>query len=411
MDILNQWLDRLPRTRVGLGGREAPAFRTCGIAGYYAAVILTMGAGLVGGRSLLALAGVSAVCALSFFVWALARRAVTGHEELVLLEHVWFAEAASAAFLGAIGVPVLAHLDAVAVGLCGFLAAGRIGCTLVGCCHGRPSSTIGIVYDAESVGCLAGVRLFPVAAIEALGLAVIGLAGFVAIPYAREGDVLAWFLIAYAVLRFGLEGIRGDARPHLLGLSQARWMAIAEAAVAIALVERRRGGLDLSMRTLAPAFLLAALLVAAIARWLFGRERRLLSRRHRTEAVATWNELRSTRAEGVASLRTSAGLVLALSRAEDGRHLHASCSLPSGPPDLALLCSLAAALLPDARIGHVGPGPILHLVVPAESGPDASRDGRRLYAEAARYLQPSDEPEPARPRPALVREGYFAREG
>jgi hypothetical protein len=117
MDAVNRWLDRLPRTRVGIGGREAPAFRTCGITGYYAGVMLTMGAGLAGRRSLLALAGVCAVCALSFFAWALARRAVTGHEEIVLLEHVWFAEVCSAAFLAAIGVPVLAHLDAMAVGL------------------------------------------------------------------------------------------------------------------------------------------------------------------------------------------------------------------------------------------------------------------------------------------------------
>ena len=411
MDALNRWLDRLPRTRVGLGGHEAPAFRTCGIAGYYVALILMMGGGLAGGRSLLALAGVAAVCALSFFVWAFGRRAITGHEEIVLLEHVWFAEVCSAAFLAAIGVPVLAHLDVVAVGLCAFLAAGRFGCLLVGCCHGRPSSSIGIVYDARSVRHLAGVRLFPVQAIEALGLVAIGFTGLVVMPFAREGNVMAWFLIAYAVLRFGLEGIRGDQRPHLLGLSQARWMAMAEAAAAIAVVEARDRVLDLSPRTLVPPALLLGLLAAAIARWLFGRDRRL-TRSHRREALAAWTDLRASAGRAVAVRRTSAGLSLALSRAEDGERLHLSLSFTGGPPDLAILCAVAAPLAPKARVAHVAPGPVLHLLVDGDAAPDPEADGRRLYGDAARLLQRAEEPPTAVEAPvAEVREGYFARTG
>ena len=416
MNGLNRWLDRLPRTRVGLGGREAPAFRTCGITGFYVGVILTLAAGFLGGRSLLALAGVLAVCALSFFAWALARRAFTGYEELVLLEHVWFAEACSAAFLAAIGVPVLAHLDAIAVGLCSFLAAGRCGCLLVGCCHGRPSST-GIVYDAQSVGHLAGVRLFPVQAIEAFGLVVIGLTGLAAMPFARPGDVMAWFLIAYAVMRFGLEGIRGDDRPHALGLSQARWMAMVEAAVAIAIVEGRDRALDLSPGTLVPAALLLGLFAVTLARWILGRERRLLLGGHRAEALAAWAGLRVALGHAVAVRRTSAGLSLALSHAEDGRLLHLSASLTTGPPDLALLCLLVAPLVPGARVAHVAPGPVLHLLVERDVPPDPHVDGRHLYGEAARVLQRREEAPPPVETPTVhasngdVREGYFARSG
>lgn len=406
MNVLNRWLDGLPVTRVGIGAREAPTYRTCGIAGYYLAVILTMGAGLVGRRSLLALAGVSAVCALSFFAWALARRAVTGREEIVLLEHVWFAEACSAVFLTVIHVPVLAHLDAVAVGLCGFLAAGRVGCLLAGCCHGRPSS-IGIVYHACVSPHLSGVRLFPVPAIEALGLAAIGLTGLVALPFARPGEVMAWFLIAYAVLRFGLEGLRGDARPHLLGLSQARWMAIAEAGVAIAIVEGRRGTLDLSPRTILPAALLLALLVAAATRWLLSRERRLVSLPHREEALAAWLDLRR-RVDGTIRVhRTSADLTLAVSRT-DGDRLHLSVSLPTGPPDLALLCELAAPLVPRARVAHAAPGPVLHLIEEREMTPDPAADGRRLYGEAALLLQQRQEPSGTE-EAGTAREAYFIR--
>ena len=32
------------------------------------------------------------------------------------------------------------YLDATALGLGAFLACGRVGCTLAGCCHGRPAS-------------------------------------------------------------------------------------------------------------------------------------------------------------------------------------------------------------------------------------------------------------------------------
>jgi hypothetical protein len=41
--------------------------------------------------SRLVLAVLCAVCGLSFFVYAFGRRALTGNERLILLEHVWFA--------------------------------------------------------------------------------------------------------------------------------------------------------------------------------------------------------------------------------------------------------------------------------------------------------------------------------
>jgi hypothetical protein len=267
------------------------------------------------------------------------------------------------------------------------------------------------VYDANSVAHLAGVRLFPVQAIEALGLVVIGLTGLAAMPFARPGDVMAWFLIAYAVMRFGLEGIRGDDRPHALGLSQARWMAMAEAAVAIAIVEGRDHALVLSPRTLVPAALLLGLFTVTLVRWIRGRERRLLGR-DRAEALAAWAELRAALGHAVAVRRTSAGLSLALSHSEDGRLLHLSASLTAGPPDLALLCTLVAPLVPSARVVHVASGPVLHVLVERDAVPDPDASGRRLYGDAARVLQRRDEaPRPVEARVPEVREGYFARSG
>lgn len=176
---LNAAFDALPGRRFFRLFQPAPAFRSLGVAGFYVAACVTFVTGLADGRSPLILAGLSAVCGLSFFIWALARKWLSGREQLVLLEHVWFALLCSTAFLLAMKEPVAGYLDAVASGLCFFLALGRIGCTVVGCCHGPPSS-LGIVYPFSHVGDgfdsrLVGVRLLPTQAIEALALGCLGL--------------------------------------------------------------------------------------------------------------------------------------------------------------------------------------------------------------------------------------------
>ena len=213
---LNRLLDALARPRIFRGSCERPAFRSLGVAGYHAALVATLGAGLAAGRSLLVVATVAAVSAVSFFAWAYLRRALTGRETLVLLEHVWLAELASAGTLDLLREPILPYLDAVSVGLAVFLAFGRTGCLLAGCCHGHPAS-VGVRYgeDAARDGFpahLVGVRLFPVQAIEALGLAGIALVGLGLAAGAAPGRALVWFLASYAVIRFGLEGLRGDER-------------------------------------------------------------------------------------------------------------------------------------------------------------------------------------------------------
>ena len=53
-------------------------------------------AGLRAGVNPVAVLGLSAAAALSFFAWALLRLWLTGRETLVLLEHVWIATGAVA---------------------------------------------------------------------------------------------------------------------------------------------------------------------------------------------------------------------------------------------------------------------------------------------------------------------------
>ena len=411
MKSLNRLLDLLPRTRLGCSGRESPTYRACGVAGFYCAVIAALGGGLLAGRSLLVIALLALVCGLSFYVYAYLRMWIVRREVIVLLEHVWFAFACVALTLWALREPVLPYLDVVSAALCFFLAAGRVGCTLVGCCHGHPSS-FGVVYNEECARDgfprhLVGVRLFPVPAIEAAGLFTIGVIGMIALPLAQPGRVFAWFLLAYSVMRFGLEGIRGDRRPHLLGLSQARWMAIIETGLAIRLAAGQH-----RVPAMAVYLSLFAALIAVLA------YRRRSDWRRRALDAAHLRELRElARGEiergaldqfAPASRVSSQQVNVAVSAA--GAILphaaHISLSLPDGRTELALLCELAACAFPELIVeaAQFTGGRVLHLLAPMPLGGEASAQSsawlaQNLYGEVVRRLQRADAataPPPAR---------------
>ncbi len=405
---INRFFDALPRPRLFRGCAERPAFRSLGVAGYHAALIATLGAGLIAGRSLLVLAAVSAVCAGSFFAWAYVRRAIGGSETLVLLEHVWLAAVAAAGTLHLLGEPILPYLDAVSVGLAVFLAFGRAGCLLVGCCHGHPSS-IGVRYGEACArdgfpAHLAGVRLFPVQAIELLGLAGIALGGLLLGGGPEPGRALIWFLAAYAVLRFGLEGLRADERPHLLGLSQARWMALAELGVALALGERWR-----SPPRVAALVILAATLVIALALVRrFDPRRRLVAPAHLAELRALVRASLA-QAEAIGDLvvpipevrRTSLHVSASVSVLAGGHAGYVSLALPLEDVDLRLLCDVMAGALPevDPLTGRTRPASLLHAIVPLPLTETPARSAaavaRQLHGAALRRIQAEREGGPA----------------
>lgn len=420
-------LDRIPRTHVATQWRPVPAFRTCGVTGFYLAVLSMIAGTLVTGRSLVVSLTLCVVCGLSFFVYTYVRMWITGAEALVLLEHVWFAELCVAAALRLIGEPLLPYLDLVAVSLCWFLAAGRVGCTLAGCCHGYPSS-FGIVYRADPASDglarhLVGVRVFPVAAIEAIGLVAIGAAGFIALPSAPNGSVVVWFLLAYGVMRFALEGLRGDRRPHFLGLSQARWMSLVEVAVGIWVMEERAGTTTVARFAGAAA----GVVVVAISGAHYARSfrRRALRGAHVAEVRATGHlvpndpKLHDEAKESLRAAQTSIGVTVATSRAAgaDGA-ARVSLSLPPGERDLPTLCTLAARAFPtlqldDARVSDRG---VLHVSVPAGGGNGIAPAivdtiGDRLYGHIARQQQRESDAGAAvaSVAPAITRTEYFAR--
>jgi hypothetical protein len=376
---VNAVLDRVPRQTVHVGARVLPAFRSIGIVGYHVALLVAMVTGLRAGVPLLDVLGLSAAAALSFFAWAVLRRAVTGHETLVLLEHTWAALGAVALYFAAIGGPVAPGLDVLAVGLCPFLAAGRIGCLTAGCCHGQPSG-VGVVYRAAQVWAarLRGVRLFPVQLVEAVALLTIGAVGY-GLAGGTPGTATVWVLAAYATVRFGVEALRGDRRPVVAGVPVARAMAAAQLALALALSEAWLVAGGVERRQLVAVAVLSAALAGGLA---VDRRRRdpLAAPAHLDEL---WTALVTLayRAPGdgapPATATTSRGVCLAGSWSDHG--MHASLSHPSAAVDglayalglvpLATTATATHVLVPPDRLGVAPPARTAPPATAAPVGP------------------------------------------
>ncbi|MDP8225148.1 MAG: prolipoprotein diacylglyceryl transferase [Candidatus Lernaella stagnicola] len=99
------------------------------------------------------------------------------------------------------------------------LMFGRIGCTLVGCCYGKPCPVdfpLGITFPPQTIG-VSGIPLYPTQPAEALGSLTIFLFLWLWLRHRRrfQGQVLFSFLILYSLLRFMLEYWRDDPRGFL----------------------------------------------------------------------------------------------------------------------------------------------------------------------------------------------------
>lgn len=346
-------LDRLPRLTVDVGHRRLPAFRSLGIIGFQLGVVVAVLVALLSGLPVVTAVGVAAVAGLSFFGWGLLRRALTGGETLVLVEYVWVALGAVVAFLWVSGAPLTAGLDVMAVALCPFLAFGRLGCTAVGCCHGVPvsaESRWSVRYGPEHglPARITGRPLLPVALLEASGLTLIGVVGLGLVAGSAPGTATVWFLLAYAVLRFGLEALRGDRRPVLLGLSVARLTCVAQLLAGLWLAQ---GWLPA-----APAEGVSAtgvvLAVVGVGGVLLSRVRSggpLVTPDHLDEAWTLLTELRSRRDTGSPRMGvTSSGLSVAVT--DEGGVVHVSVAHPTSDP-FGVALALGAGL-PEVEVAR-----------------------------------------------------------
>ena len=228
----NRLLDKLIRPEVHVFGRRWTAFKICGAMGLCLAVpfviLLAMRMGL-SYRVMFALA-LSAI--FSLLALALLHKIITGEENLTYYYYHLAVLLLTALLLRLLGQPLLPYLDIMVLGMGLFHACGRLGCLMVGCCHGRPSRW-GICYGEEHADAgfpfyLVNVRLFPIQAVESLWVLCLVLVGSVMVLVNHHpGEVLAWYLIGYGIGRFCFEFARGDSgRRYLLGFSEAQWTSL-----------------------------------------------------------------------------------------------------------------------------------------------------------------------------------------
>jgi prolipoprotein diacylglyceryltransferase len=257
-------LDRLVRPTVLLHGRPRSAFHLCGVVGLVAALATCTAVLAARGVALWALPLLGATGVATFLGLALAVKVVSGRESLIYYHHEVAILLTCGAAAAAAGLPVLASLDAAVLGIGAFLACGRVGCLLVGCCHGLPARR-GVRYgDAHAAAGfpaeLVGVRLLPVQGIEAIAAAAITAAGLLAVAAgARPGVPLLLYVSAYGLARFALEEWRGDpGRRRLGGLSEAQWTSLALTAVAAATAPAHRWAAACAAGAIAAAMLVLA---------------------------------------------------------------------------------------------------------------------------------------------------------
>ncbi|HEX2572792.1 MAG TPA: prolipoprotein diacylglyceryl transferase [Polyangia bacterium] len=167
-----------------------------------------------------------------------------------------FATAFAIRFLHRHRMNVLRVCDLAAPTIALGLFFGRIGCFLNGCCYGKESdSPLALSFPRYSpvwraqldAGLIntdqAPLAVHPTQLYEAAGCLLIFIVlYFVVRPYKRrDGQVIAWLLILYAIARSAVEILRDDDRGVLFGfLSTSQLLSLPLAAAGVYLLLRLR---------------------------------------------------------------------------------------------------------------------------------------------------------------------------
>ena len=158
------------KPRLSLCGRSWSTFQICGLMGLVLGTSLGLFLALRSGLVLWPIGCLLLASVATFVLLAYATKLVTGAEALIYYHHEIAILGVSTLLLMALRFPVLPYLDLICLGLGVFLACGRAGCLMVGCCHGKPHHW-GVRYseahEAEGFpGCLVFVPLISVQAVE-----------------------------------------------------------------------------------------------------------------------------------------------------------------------------------------------------------------------------------------------------
>ena len=230
-DSINHRLDRFVRPRISVLDKPVPSFQACGYAGLTLAILLSIALVAHLGLSPAVLAVITIGAVVTFFALAMLTKIITGEERIIYYHHEIAVILVTASLLRSMGQPILPYLDVTILAVGTFLFCGRIGCLMVGCCHGR-LHLWGVRYAEEHAAegfdsCYVGARLFPIQAVESLWVFFTVTAGcLIVLTHSAPGEAFAWYVVAYDAGRFGFEFLRGDSdRRYLLGFSEPQWIS------------------------------------------------------------------------------------------------------------------------------------------------------------------------------------------
>ena len=373
-------LDRLVRTELRFAGRRWQAYRTCGITGLVLAVALALALVAHTGLSPLLFAAVI-VSAVATFVGLVSITRLLAGAELIVNYHCEIAVMVTTALLlRLLGRPVLPYLDLTILGVGTFVACGRVGCFLVGCCHGR-AQRWGVCYGHEHAsagfpGWLVGVRLAPVQLLESAWVfSIVAVDVALLLLGARPGVAFVWHASAYAAGRFCCELLRGDAGRRYFGsFSEAQWTSLAVLAAVTLL--GLAGALPALAWQPAATLGLAAVMAALSAA---GGGRRLFRPQHVQQLAALLDHARARASaagelhvgETSLGLRVSASKLLEAPSTESGGVEIVAFSCPGAALSHRRARRLAALIHQLLRAGtgaHLlaGARGVYHLVLPAQ---------------------------------------------
>ncbi len=126
------------------------------------------------------------------------------------------------------GLPFFALADIGALYAPLVQAIGRLGCFLVGCCHGAPaSSSFSITYTHPASLAPLGIALHPAQLYSALLFVLLYAALHVLQKYTKvTGTLTVWYLLGMSLERFVIDFLRGDRIPTGTVLSFHQWVAL-----------------------------------------------------------------------------------------------------------------------------------------------------------------------------------------
>ena len=229
---INKQFDLLVRSDVHILNYSWPAFRFMGCVGFVLSVLLTLSLVVYRGLSIITMVGIICLAVSTFVGLNLITKIITGSERINNYHHQIAVLLVIPLWLQWLGKPVFPYLDITILGVGVFIAFGRLGCLMVGCCHGQPHSW-GVCYQKAHIdggfpSYYVGVRLFPVQLVESLWYFYIVLVGCILLlAGSPAGSTLATYLILVGFGRFHLEFLRGDKeRAYISGFSEAQWISL-----------------------------------------------------------------------------------------------------------------------------------------------------------------------------------------